>query len=53
MSDYLVIIDVQKGFMLDVNTLEIPKKIISLLQKKRFDHIITYKFFKFWNKTRI
>ncbi len=45
MSNCLVIIDVQKGFMLNANTLEIPKKIVALLQKKSFDHIVCTQFY--------
>lgn len=45
MSDCLVIIDVQKGFMHRANTPEIPEKIVALLQKKSFDHIVCTQFY--------
>lgn len=45
MSDCLVIIDVQEGFMHHENTNEIPSKILTLLQKKKFDHIVCTQFY--------
>lgn len=45
MSDCLVIIDVQKGFMQHADTLEIPGKIESLLKKKSFDHVVSTQFY--------
>lgn len=45
MSDCLVIIDVQKGFMRHANTPEIPEKIVVLSQKKKFDHIVCTQFY--------
>lgn len=41
--DCLVIIDVQKGF-LNNNTKDIPKKIMELVNKKKFDNIVATKF---------
>lgn len=45
MTDCLVIIDVQKGFMNDSVTAEIPEKIKKLLDKKHFDHVVSTQFY--------
>lgn len=45
MANCLVIIDVQKGFMTNEETLEIPQKIKLLIRKKHFDHIVCTQFY--------
>jgi len=43
MKDCLVIVDVQNGFLSD-KTCEVPDKILELLKKKKFNHIVGTKF---------
>ena len=45
MSNCLVIIDVQKGFMSNDETLKIPFKIKTLVSKRSFDHIVCTQFY--------
>lgn len=45
MNNCLVIVDVQRGFMIDTDTKEIPKKIEYLLRKMRFDHIVCTQYY--------
>lgn len=44
MTDCLVIIDIQYGFLINKETKEIPYKVRNLLKEKSFDHIVATKF---------